>query len=275
VNASLFRSSFDRGDFTGAAARIDALFRTNGVPEFTTKAVLELEASAQGREALTKRLILGPPWRERYLRQVGQLEEREMDNRIMLLRELAALGSPAQPLTASLVARVLLRRGKGAEAGAVWAWSAPAAAGRPTLLFDGGFELPAEYRLPPFGWELLDSYGARVDVEPAAAGRNSLHVVTATGAATPIASQWLLLRPGRYRIDLRLLQGGTATIEPTLECRGRKRRMIMTPHGLAGFVFSVPPEPDCDQQRLRLHVQAAGAGATVDLDEVTIRPFSD
>jgi hypothetical protein len=270
VNAALFRSAFDRRDFAQAAARLDALLRTERLAEFANPAGLELEQEPEARRALARRLASAPPWRERYLRQVNTLDDRQLYARHLLLRELAAQGSASSPATAGYVARALLRRGRPDEAHALWMTSTGSAQEGQSLVFDGSFELPAGYRQPPFGWELRESSGARAEVEAVGGGGSALHVVTESGSATPVASQWLLLRSGRYRIDVRVLRGATASIEPNLECLDRRRvRLNSTIEG--AVTFSVPDHPGCRAQRLVLYVRAAGSGATAAIDEVAIR----
>ena len=115
---------------------------------------------------------------------------------------IAALAGPAipgsegtwlQPLLASM-----LTAGKYAEARALWASREKLSLSPDEPLFDSGFSNPAP--LPPFNWALTSSTVGLAERLPG--GR--LHAIFYGQQDGPLARQLLVLRPGVYRITMKI-----------------------------------------------------------------------
>lgn len=113
---------------------------------------------------------------------------------------------------------------------------------------------------PPFGWSLAS--GAAGVAEPAPGG--GLHLLYYGREDATLASQLMLLAPGRYR-----LSSGTAgaapgaAVEWSVVCLPTGRELGRAPIAAGALDFSVPP--DCRAQELRLRGMPTDLSAPVDL----------
>lgn len=162
-----------------------------------------------------------------------------------------------QPLLAALVAK-----GQFAEAKRIWASVAGVGSRSGQLLFDAGFSDATSP--PPFNWALTSSAVGLAERQPG--GR--LHVIYYGQDDGVLASQLLVLPPGRYRLAM-TVSGGAAGGGPmrwTLTCANAPAPF--TSAGLdalarGAWTFDVPA--GCGAQRLDLVGTSADIPQQVDL----------
>ena len=147
----------------------------------------------------------------------------------------------------SRLLRGFVQRGQYDNAYRLWRRFIGMADGPKPLLFNGEFrKIPS---LPPFGWELVASAAGFAEV-----GNGSLRILYYGREDSELASQLLLLPPGRYRfrapIKGRLAPGALAW---TLRCREGASQLLEQRVGEGGtsVEFAVP-SARCDAQLLQL-----------------------
>ena len=136
---------------------------------------------------------------------------------------------------------------------------------KPDQLFDPQF---ASRALPPFGWTLVS--GASGVAEPEGNGR--LHVIYYGRDDLTLASQHLILRPGRYRLSMRV-DGATAearSLEWKLACLPSAREIVAIGLDRAAKVGGIAasfevPASGCSALRLDLTGTALEFPEQVDL----------
>lgn len=174
-----------------------------------------------------------------------------------------AVGNPAG--WPSRLIESLLEAGQYAKARAVWARIAhvPAASLAETLVFDTRFQsigLP-----PPFAWTLSSSGSGIAE----GAGDGRLHVVYFGRDNAVLASQTLLLKPGRYRLafDVEGISDSSA-LAWTIRCRPGTKRVMALSLGKGGagrrVVGDFDVMADCPAQLLELNGTAPDFPQTID-----------
>ncbi|WP_028970437.1 tetratricopeptide repeat protein [Sphingomonas sp. URHD0057] len=178
-----------------------------------------------------------------------QLLAGDVDNSSAIL----ALADPAHrnaqsPWLPKLLS-TLVSDGQFAKARAIWADVAGVRTGSADLLFDAGFAAAAPP--PPFNWSLTSSTVGLAERQ--SGGR--LHVIYYGQEDGALASQLLILPPGRYRLAMRIAGGGSqaASLRWSLVCASaqgplasaRLDTLVARP-----LIFEVPA--GCAAQKLEL-----------------------
>jgi hypothetical protein len=172
-----------------------------------------------------------------------------------------ALASPGQRTARApwlpVLVNNLVNAGEYAKARAIWASvSSVGAAAQP--LFDAGFSNPEPP--PPFNWSFASSTVGLAERQPG--GR--LHAIFYGQEDGALAKQLLMLRPGRYRLSMRLLSGSSQAqaLNWSVTCMGTPSPIAIEPLNAAaarGLVFAVPA--NCPAQLLQL------SGVSADLPQ--------
>jgi len=165
-----------------------------------------------------------------------------------------ATPSAAPPRWSGTLLQSLIAAGQYADAYRVWTRVAHVAP-RDELIFNADFA-PNDAP-PPFNWALTSSTLGLAERQPG--GR--LHIVYYGQEDGALASQLLVLKPGRYRLAMRLA-GDVAHAGPlswTLSCAGSKAQLLGLAlndikRAAAGVLFEVPA--DCAAQSLTLGASA-------------------
>ena len=177
-----------------------------------------------------------------------------------LVLELAPARSDSPPLWAGELVRVLASAGEYAKAYDIWRRvnrvSRPAGA----LIYDSAF---SDEKAPqPFNWTLTSSSLGLAERQ----GGGRLHVVYYGQDDGVLASQLLLLKPGRYQLDMQV--GGDAGNPPmlswTVTCANAATPLLKL--GISGRTdgsFTVPS--GCAAQKLELVGSAPDLPRTVDV----------
>jgi hypothetical protein len=164
-----------------------------------------------------------------------------------------ALASPGQRTARApwlpVLVNNLVNAGEYAKARAIWASvSSVGAAAQP--LFDAGFSNPEPP--PPFNWSFASSTVGLAERQPG--GR--LHAIFYGQEDGALAKQLLMLRPGRYRLSMRLLSSSSQAqaLNWSVICIGAQSPIAIEPLNAAaarGLVFAVPA--NCPAQSLQLN----------------------
>jgi len=144
----------------------------------------------------------------------------------------------------------LVSAGRLEEARAAWNRFDPQ--GRPTgELIDPKFELRA---MPPFGWTLVSGPAGVAEPE----GRGPLHILYYGRDDVVLASQLLLLKPGAYRLAMRVngAQPAARSLSWVIRCTQPVRELASisfssTKNGVLATDFAIPPQ-GCAAQALEL-----------------------
>ncbi len=150
--------------------------------------------------------------------------------------------------------------GQYAEARALWGQATGASQPDAPLLYDASFRDKASP--PPFNWALASSEVGLAERQPG----GGLHIVFYGQEDGILASQLLLLRPGRYRLSMRLLGDAAraGTLDWSIWCDKAAAPIasVTLPQAAAhGWQFAVPA--DCPAQWLKL------SGASSDISQQT------
>jgi hypothetical protein len=166
-----------------------------------------------------------------------------------------ATPSAAPPQWSGTLLQTLVAAGQYADAYRVWARVAHVSPTEERLIFNSDF---AESNAPsPFNWTLASSTLGLAERQPG--GR--LHIVYYGQENGTLASQLLLLKPGRYRLAMQIAGdvSHAAPLSWTLNCAGSKAQLLSLalndPKRVsAGVSFEVPA--NCAAQSLTLAASA-------------------
>jgi hypothetical protein len=173
-------------------------------------------------------------------------------------------GNPAE--WATLLIPRLVDAGRFGEARALWARVSGAPPGG--LLYDAAFR--DSKAPPPFNWQLRSDSAGYAERD----GRGGLHVVYYGRDDVGLASQTVLLAPGRYRLAMRVSGNPGGLLRWAVSCLPAKKELLTLSLGAAASSqpagdFVVPE--GCKGQRIEL------AGASGDLPkqaDITISALS-
>lgn len=143
----------------------------------------------------------------------------------------------------------LVNAGQYAKARAIWASVSGVGAAAPPL-FDAGFSNPEPPA--PFNWTFASSTLGLAERQ--SGGR--LHAIYYGQEDGALAKQLLVLRPGRYRLSMRLLSGSShpEALNWSVTCMGTQSPIASVPLNVAasrGLSFDVAP--NCPAQLLQLN----------------------
>ena len=172
--------------------------------------------------------------------------------------------SASAPQWAAVLVQTLVNAGQYEEAYRVWARTAHVAPAVERGVFDAGF---AGSDAPqPFNWTLTSSTVGLAERQPG--GR--LHVIFYAQEDGVLASQLLLLKPGRHRFAMQVLgePSRANALTWTLTCADSKAQLLSVPLSDAkklapGLAFEVPA--DCAAQALVLAGSAPEMAQQVDI----------
>jgi hypothetical protein len=175
-----------------------------------------------------------------------------------------ATPSVSAPQWAGTLVQSLVAAGQYGEAYRVWARTAHVRPGEDQTLFDAGFA--GSDAPPPFNWTLTSSTVGLAERQPG--GR--LHVIFYAQEDGVLARQLLLLKPGRYRLAMRILgePSRANALRWTLTCADSKSELLSLPlsdpkTAASGLTFEVPA--NCAAQYFELAGSAPELAQQVDV----------
>jgi hypothetical protein len=265
------------GDVRSALRRADALARINRLPEITYPVFMASLTDDALRAALVQEMKDRPLWRGEFFYRLLQLPADQMRYVDSLIAELARAGSPINPAERAIYLTRLVQVGQGAAAYGYWLREQRGAGAAPSAApWDGGFEhVQAPGALvAPFEWRIAPEATGVVSVVPAAGGRQ-LSVSAGRNFTGTLASQTLVLRPGRYRLTAQVGRDPEAAgLHWTIRCLPDQTELALD-SGIGGPKFAAGtfdvPATGCNAQSLAIDVGLSGDGANngdVTIDDV-------
>jgi tetratricopeptide (TPR) repeat protein len=189
-----------------AAIHLDALLRVSPkLMEVLLPQAVALAVNPAAQAAMIQQLAMNPPWR-RHLFAALAASQYPADQIIPVFTGIHAV-SKLEPGDYQPLIERLNKEGRYQQAFLTWANLIPEKQ-RNDLgnVFDGGFELPMEEQIAPFGWSMQAVEGAQVSLFSTGGtlGENSLYVEF-EGRRTPFAhvSQTLALPAGKWQLSYR------------------------------------------------------------------------
>lgn len=181
-----------------------------------------------------------------------------------------ATPSVSAPQWAGVLIQSLIAAGQYDEARRIWTKTARVRSATDQTIFDAGFA--GSDAPPPFNWTLTSSTVGLAERQ--AGGR--LHVIFYGQEDGVLARQLLLLKPGRYRLAMRVAgdPSGASALSWTLMCAGSNAVLLSLPlsdpkRAASGLAFDVPA--NCAAQNLEL---AGNAPELAQQAELTIGGLS-
>lgn len=203
----LFADDLPRRDFANASRHADAALRLDWRLSYLLfPAMISAVADPAAAEPFARRLASRPDWRGPFL---GVLAQRGPDPAVAtrLFAVLATTAAPPTDAESSALIERLVAAGDIAGARASWLRLLPPGAHAPAVgVYDGDFA-PAP-GAAPFNWSFPVDDGAVAQEGPAGDDQPALYVRSPSEATHILASQLLLLPPGRWRLT------GQVRVEP-------------------------------------------------------------
>lgn len=252
-----------------AADRLDALMRQAPGLKESNQVLVQLEASAAGRQALVARLAQGPAWLGAYAAGAGNLVPAAFAQRIALLRVAQTRGhAPSCQAASDAINHLAYQQSRFAEARELWDLSCMQ--GRAGLLADPDFLSPPRDPATPFDWSLPGAGGIYARI-----GDGVLYASNDNPVPTPVARQTVMLAPGLVRIEWRAEAAGAATSLAQAVKLYCPNRSDLAPgqggaaQGSGSFAITVQVPPGCSPQELAVLV--AREAGDVRIDAVNLR----
>lgn len=255
-----------------AALRFDALARQWPAAPAVAQAAAAFDITAEGRAALTERILAGASWARVYALAS------EGDDAAALARRaevLLSAGRGGRKLGCADIARTVNSLGTTdiTAAAALWRVHCPDAAPHGAIS-DGGFDrVSAQAPLTSFEWELPgDGALSTFAVSQDASGK-ALSIASTSALTLPFARQQIPLAPGRYRLSWSSDAGdptAAARLQTSLSCRTEREQSELRGAPLVDGKQSLDltVKGACAAFWLQLWI-APGTGA-ITIDDVTL-----
>ncbi|MBX7495290.1 hypothetical protein K3172_05415 [Qipengyuania sp. 6B39] len=262
-----FGESLARGDYDGAAERLDAVLRANDNGEVSQFLLSQLEQSAEGRTALAARLGASPRWADAYLGAVKADDAVLRARAAVLAQESSGITELGCDATLPMI-RELARRNYRADAEGIARRHCPAA--EPGgLLADADFAaFGSEDASGAIGWQRYRT--GEVRVTKLAGEEARLEVESRSSVTRLVVAQPVALDAGTYVIRAKVDGPGAQRLAATLNCKAPARpRAIRERIDREGQRLVATGCPDAV---LSLWVRP-GAGRVV-IDRVELKPLN-
>lgn len=254
-----------QGDYAAALERADAMARRGQQIDDMMAVMMAAAAEPQAQRPLVERLETRPPWRPAFFDMWRRVPAERAP---IYERFMAEAARGAGPLTLSEVAPFtagLFQQREHARAAAVWRRFG----GGETLIHDGGFEraeMGGQRRWAPFLWSFpaVSGIDSAIAASPAGEGK-ALFAASDGNVRAQVASQSLVLAPGRYRlvIDAKAEEGSPAdAFTASLGCAvkglalSQSEPVTTEAEGWSRFVYMINVPAGCSAQTLSLQLRS-------------------
>lgn len=191
-------------DYKTAAERLDALLRQAPQDESGARFLAVMSATPEGRDALAKRLKLGPNWANAYLVDLKDVPQDQLLQRVDVVRRTGR--SIWDCRTSAIIVQNLIKANLLDEAQTIWRLNCAVSA---SLVYDGSFDqLDTTKPTTGFDWILSERGDAGISLTQDETGHRMLNLQVNATVALPVVRQLVVLKPGTYR--LRWRSPGTA-----------------------------------------------------------------
>jgi hypothetical protein len=257
IQHSLLELDIQNSQYRAAAARADAIARTDGI-DFVTSGILNSVAiTNEGRSALVRRLVLRPNWREPYLKSATSLFPLVLHT--MVLQDLYATHAPPSPSELSTVINQLISIGGYQLAYDLWDQSKSYQRANPYIQL----LLPGSYQ-SPFEWSFNPESSVASEAEITSDGHILINFQSNGTINAVILSKLLLLKPGKHQffvVSRRDSHFSARAFQWEISClnsTGKKQvlsRPQQTSGGSVSVSFNVPSGEQCATQQVSLFSQ--------------------
>ena len=184
------------GDYQIGAQRLDAILRQAPLTEERDRFVSAIAATPEGRAALADRLKLAPIWAKPLMSEVWHLPADQVLQRVDLMRR---TGKGVWACADSeKISQRLIDLGLIDEAQSVWRLNCGTSH---SLVYDGSFEhFDTLKTTTAFDWQLFNRGDANISIAQDPSGNRSLALEVTASITLPIVRQFVVLKPGRYRL---------------------------------------------------------------------------
>lgn len=273
----LIRAAIAQSNFATAAQRIDAMLRGGQLNAQMMNMMHQLANIPQARDAVVRRLAEGPRWRRSFFVNMEYLPRGSEASHALLLEDVRGLEGPLQREEVAYFLSHMMTTGDHSLARRVWLSTLSAEQrGLVSNVFDGDFreDAGAQSAQPRYPFEWSFERGPEVvsiGNPPMLIGETAL-AVRAGDARQVLASQALVLRPGRYGLSYDVMSEGQQrqAFEWRVVCEGngaplaleqRAERVVGTWRSVRQQ-FAVPA--NCRAQRLQAVALAWPGGGTAE-----------
>ncbi len=189
-------------DYRIAALRLDALLRQD--PRLVSQRDLldPMERNPAGRAAMIARMAANPNWLAAYAQLADGAPRDSLEQRAVVLDELARTGVQLGCETVAPVSSRLAALGAVSAGAQVFRAHCPVASRG--LLTDGDLEqVSLDVARTPFLWQMAGYGDVAVGFSPAVQGGNRLTITNSSASNRQILSQRIAVAPGRYALTWR------------------------------------------------------------------------
>lgn len=268
-----------RNDIATALTHYDqALLTSNSAEQLLLPILVAATGQDQIREPLLAKLRTRPIWWPSFTRELFTTgTDRRMIVSVFRLFGLARPGNDAQRREfASLGLSRLIALGDYADA-----WALVGRGPRDTLV-NGDFEQMSAP--PPFGWQLVDEIDLSGVIQPGGDGASgyALFPSASGGRSGDAATQFVVLRPGRYTLSARTSGGFPTGSALIVRCHGEAGTPLgsvdlpaQSAKSGVSLTFTVPAN-GCGGQMVAVHAASGDGGEPQGepawIDAVTLKP---
>jgi hypothetical protein len=276
------------GDYDTAMQRADALIRRNTIPDQVFAAFRAMNAEPGFRKSLITRLDDQPDWRGLMFLDLRRASASEIPAAAQLIADLDRTPRPVTDLELFPILERMTELGAADQAYRFWHGKAPKAGwSGDNQLYDGAFAVASKRQgmgsIPRFEWTIDPAGSGLASVEAAPNGQGvALRASTDAGESATLATQQLLLAPGRYQIGARIFarsERDMAGFEFTLRCIADKTDIAFEDQRLQQLrldqlQYSAMLQIPTGCARQTLDIRARGGtpvGATVSITDLALR----
>ncbi|QHL90237.1 hypothetical protein GVO57_04530 [Sphingomonas changnyeongensis] len=264
-----------RNDIGRALGHYDIALRVGkNMPTILFPILASAAADPAIRAPLARMLAAGTPWKNSFLDYLSA-QTQDLSSASQLVDAVYRSGGTVRHEPIGILVQRLAEKNDVAAAWRLYRLQAPRA--QPIEVRNGDFN--ETLRLPTiFDWRLEDSGDARAEILRGTDG-GELHLEARVGAGSMVASQRLLLPPGRFALEFKARPAEGATLGTSkfaIICVPSGQNLAETKLASGGrsvhaFAFSVPA--GCPSQSLLLTAQSESMGSGVDgaVDGVRVR----
>jgi hypothetical protein len=280
----LISAAMDQNNFATATQRTDAMLRVGELVPEMMRLMHELAAAPDARPFVIERLAEGPQWRRAFFVNSEYLPDGAIAGHAQLIEDMRTHGEPVSREELAYFLGHLVRKKQYALAQSLWlAKSTDRPISQDSAVFDGDFEQDptAEGAQPryPFEWQFAtDSGNASLGTPPLLIGQTAL-MAEAGDTREPLASQMILLRPGRHSLSYDVTGDGHPAFRWRIRCEATgsvlplssQRQRTVGSWRTAVMDFDVPA--GCPAQWLELiaHAGPGETGVRAWFDRVSVR----
>jgi hypothetical protein len=275
-------------DYDSAMERADALIRRDTIPDQVFAAFRAMNAEPGFRKSLITRLDDQPDWRGLMFLDLRRAGASEIPAAIQLIADIDRTPHAVTDLELFPILERMTELGVADQAYRFWRGKAPKSGwAGDNQLYDGAFAVASKRQgigsIPRFEWIVDPDGSGLASVEAAPNGQGTaLRASTDAGESATLATQQLLLAPGRYQVGARIFarsERDMAGFDFMLRCVADKTTIALEDQRLQQLRldqlrYSATLQVPARCARQTLDIRARGGtpvGATVSMTDLVLR----